>query len=106
VIHLLRYAWLIPAFGVGGFMAYRFPQLVRVLVLLAIAVIPWLSWDYRNRRVKKRQHCVACGNIVKVEMLWNAMEKQIVCKCPECSALWGYNPVVRAESWSRAEEAR
>ena len=69
-------------------------------VQLLIRWFPILSYDYRHRRVKRRQICPACGNKVKVEIRFDATSKQIVCQCPIDLACWGYNPVVRADVWA------
>jgi len=36
------------------------------LVLWLIRLFPILSYDYRHRRIRRRQICPACGNKVKV----------------------------------------
>lgn len=70
------------------------------LVRFLIRLFPILSYDYRHRRIKRRQICPACGNKVKVEMKFDPTSKLLVCQCPICNSCWGYNPVVRADVWS------
>lgn len=70
------------------------------LVRLLIRAFPWLSYDYRHRRVKRVQFCPACANKVRVTMSYAPQQKQIVCQCPICLACWGYNPVIRSDVWA------
>ena len=70
------------------------------LVRLLIRWFPLLSYDYRNRRVKRYQICPACGNKGQVEIRFDVAGKQIVCQCRICLACWGYNPLVRADVWA------
>ena len=77
------------------------------LVRFLIRLFPILSYDYRHRRVRRRQICPACGNKVRVEIRFDTASKQIICQCPIDLACWGYNPVVRADVWahlSKVEE--
>lgn len=75
--------------------------MLAALVRFLIRLCPWLSYDYRNRRVKRVQTCVACGNRVRVEMRYNPHEKHVVCGCPICFASWGYNPIVKPDKWMK-----
>src|SRR5258708_3056077 len=72
---------------------------IAVYVRFLIRLFPILSYDYRNRRVKQKQICPACGNRSKIEMRYHPHEKQVVCGCPICFASWGYNPIVKTEKW-------
>ena len=74
--------------------------MLALLVRFLIRLFPILSYDYRHRRVRRRQICPACGNKVKVEIRFSVQSKQIVCQCPVCQAMWGYNPVVRPDVWA------
>ena len=73
--------------------------MLAALVRLLIRIFPWLSYDYRHRRVKRVQVCPACGNRVHVEIRFDPFEKQVRCSCPICQAAWGYNPVVTVTKW-------
>lgn len=70
------------------------------LVRLLIRWFPILSYDYRHRRVRRRQICPACGNKVKVEIRFDVKTGTLVCQCPVDLACWGYNPVVKSEIWA------
>ena len=70
------------------------------LVRLLIRWFPILSYDYRHRRIRRRQICPACGNCGKVEIRFDIAAKLIVCQCRVCGSCWGYNPVVQASVWS------
>jgi len=75
--------------------------MLAALVRFLIALFPWLSYDYRHRRVKRKQTCLACGNRVKVDIRYNPVEKLVVCGCPVCLATWGYNPIVQSQKWAK-----
>jgi hypothetical protein len=75
--------------------------MLAAVVLFLIRVFPWLSWDYRHRRIKRRQICPACANKVKVDIRFDPREKVIVCQCPLCLAAWGYNPAVMVGKWAK-----
>jgi hypothetical protein len=70
-------------------------------ILWLIRIFPWLSYDYRHRRIKKRQICPACGNHGKVSTRFDPAEKKMVCQCPTCLACWGFEPVVRCDQWAK-----
>jgi len=80
--------------------------LLAAFVRLLIRLIPWLSYDYRHRRVKRVQICVACGNRVRVRIQFHLVEKAVLCQCSECSATWGYNPIVKTEKWMKSDEEK
>lgn len=71
------------------------------LVRFLIWLCPLLSYDYRHRRVRRRQVCPACGNRVKVQIRFDVGARQVVCQCPIDFAMWAYNPVVKAETWAK-----
>jgi len=75
--------------------------MLAALIRFLIRLLPWLSYDYRHRRVKRKQTCPACGNRVKVEMRFEPAQKLIVCGCPICFAMWGYNPIVKSEKFAK-----
>ncbi len=64
-----------------------------------VRLIPWLGYDYRHRRVRRVQTCLACGNRVRVAIQFDAVEKLVRCTCPVCAATWGYNPIVNVQKW-------
>lgn len=70
-------------------------------VRLLIRLIPWLSWDYRNRRIPRRQKCPACGNGGRKDLRYDPDQKLVICQCPLCMAAWGYEPVVKAGKFSK-----
>ncbi len=71
------------------------------LVRWLIRLFPLLSYDYRHRRIRRRQVCPACANKAKVDIRFDPVSKQIVCQCPTCLACWAYNPVVRSDVWAK-----
>jgi hypothetical protein len=75
-------------------------RFVRLLILW----FPILSYDYRHRRIRRRQICPACGNKVKVEIRFDPTTQQVICQCPIDLSCWGYNPVVRADVWSHQKK--
>ena len=74
--------------------------MLAAVVQFLIRVFPWLSWDYRNRRIKRRQMCVACGARGKKDLRYDPIQKVVIVQCPLCLAAWGYNPVVNAGKWA------
>jgi len=70
------------------------------LVRWLIRAFPILSYDYRRRRIKRRQFCPACANKVKVEMRFNPAQRQVVCQCPRCLACWGYDTAVKPDQFA------
>ena len=72
-------------------------------VAFLIWLIPWLSADYRQRRIKAKRKCPACGNVRKHEMKWDPAQKLVAFTCVCCSANWGYDPVVNVAKWHKAE---
>ena len=75
-------------------------------VLFLIRLFPILSYDYRHRRVRRRQICPACGNKVKVSIRFDSASGAIVCQCPIDLACWGYNPVVRPDVWAHLPKVK
>jgi hypothetical protein len=75
--------------------------MLAAVVQFLIRVFPWLSYDYRHSRIRRRQFCPACLNRVKVDMRFDPREKVVVCQCPLCLAAWGYNPPVNAARWAK-----
>ena len=73
-------------------------------VRLLIRWFPILSYDYRHRRIRRRQICPACGNKVRVEIRFDAATGAVICQCPIDLACWGYNPVVRADVWAHQKK--
>ena len=71
------------------------------LVRFLIWLCPLLSYDYRHRRVKRRQVCPACGNHVRVIIRFDVGTRQVVAQCPLDLAMWAYNPVVKPEIWAK-----
>ena len=78
--------------------------MLAALVHFLIRIIPWLSYDYRHRRVKRKQVCPACGNRVRVQMEYDPKQRLLVCVCPLDGARWGYNPVVKDQTWAKPPE--
>lgn len=70
-------------------------------VLVAMLLFPWLSADYRERRVPRRQKCLACGNGGRKDLRFDPIEKIVIVQCPVCLAAWGYNPVVNPGKWAK-----
>lgn len=66
-----------------------------------IRVFPILSYDYRHRRIKRRQFCLNCLNKVKVTASLDTRTGDTVVQCPFCMACWAYNPVVKRELWAK-----
>ena len=79
-------------------------MMLAALVRFLIRLIPWLSYDHRRRRrvaIPRKQTCKACGNRVKVDMRYDPGQKQVVCGCPICFAMWAYDPIVKAEKFAK-----
>ena len=70
-------------------------------VLWLIRLFPILSWDYRHRRVRRKQICPACGNKVRVTIRLDTVSGQIICQCPIDLASWAYNPVIKQAVWAK-----
>jgi hypothetical protein len=75
--------------------------MLAAVVQFLIRVFPWLSWDYRNRRVRQRQKCLACGNGGKKDLRYDPLQKLVIVQCPICMAAWGLEPVVNAGKWAK-----
>lgn len=78
-----------------------FVQLLAWLVRLAIRLFPWLSADYR-RRIRARQKCPACGAVKKHRMAYDETQRKVILSCVDCSAFWGFDPVIRPAKWAKA----
>lgn len=78
---------------------------MKAFIRFLIRLFPWLSWDYRNRRIKPRQMCPACGAIKKHDMQFDPAQSLVVLTCGECKATWGYNPIVNTQIWFKPSEA-
>jgi hypothetical protein len=74
---------------------------LRVATPMVIRWVPWLSWDYRHRRVPKRQMCPACGDFGKKDLRYDPGEKVVIVQCPTCMAAWGFAPIVADGKWAR-----
>jgi hypothetical protein len=101
--------WLILIFLLAVAAMFAAPLMLigpAALVRFLIRVIPWLSWDYRNRRISRRQKCLACGNGGRKQLRYDPEQKLVIVQCPICMAAWGREPVVRAALFSKpaAEE--
>ena len=70
-------------------------------VLWLCRLLPFLSYDYRQRRIRRKQICPACGNKVRVEIRMDSAGGQVICQCPIDLACWAYNPVIRADVWAK-----
>jgi hypothetical protein len=71
------------------------------LVLCILRLFPSLSYDYRHRRIRRRQFCPACGNKVWVTIRVDQATGQVTCQCPIDMAMWAFDPVVRLDKWAR-----
>ena len=69
-------------------------------VLWLIRLFPILSYDYRHRRIRRRQICPNCGNYGRVHIRFDPSGALAVCQCQTCMACWGYNSVVKPEIWA------
>ena len=63
-------------------------------------VFPWLSYDYRHRRIRKVQFCPACMHKVRVTMRFVPGTGAVLVQCPDCLVCWGYNTAVKPELFS------
>ena len=75
-------------------------------VLWLIRLLPWLSYDYRHRRIRRRQICPACGNMVAVTIRVDLQTGQVVCQCPIDLACWAYDPVIRSDVWAHLPKVK
>lgn len=91
---IIALLWLIRRFVEGGGLAFVIKRLVDV--------IPWLSFDHRNRQIKRRQKCVACGIGGKKDLRYDPVEHMVLVQCPVCLATWGYDPIVKTQKWDAA----
>ena len=70
-------------------------------VLWLIRIIPWLSYDYRHRRINPVQFCVSCLNKRRMKLQFNPIDKMVLATCPECGATRAYPPAVNAQAWAK-----
>jgi formate dehydrogenase maturation protein FdhE len=80
------------------------PGFLRVAVPIAIRLIPWLSADYRSRRISTRQMCPACGDRGPHGIKFEPEHQPsglVALTCRKCSARWGYNPIVKPQAFVR-----
>lgn len=70
-------------------------------VLWLCRLFPILSYDYRHKRIRKRQMCPGCGNFGKVSIRMDQGSGDVICQCPVCLACWAYNPVIRRDVWAK-----
>ena len=75
--------------------------MLAAVVRFLIRLIPWLSWDYRNRLIPRRQKCLACGINGRKDLRYNPVDKLVIVQCPVYLAAWGYNPVVNPGKWAK-----
>ena len=74
--------------------------MLAAFVRFLIRLFPFLSYDYRHR-IRPRMQCPACGTYRKHAMKFDALEKLVILQCAQCSAQWGYNPRVKAQTWAK-----
>lgn len=77
---------------------------VKAFVAFLIRIFPWLSADYRLRRIRARQACPACGAVKKHALRFDPKQKLVILSCVCCAAMWGYSPLVNAAKFVKPVE--
>jgi hypothetical protein len=78
--------------------------MLQAFVAFLIHVFPWLSADYRARRIKPRQACPACGAVKKHAMRFDPVQKLVILACVCCGANWGYSPLINTTKFVKSTE--
>ena len=65
---------------------------------------PWLTADYRRRRINARELCPACLFSGRKDMKFDSVGKMVVLQCPRCQACWAHAPAVNAAAFARPIE--
>jgi hypothetical protein len=106
-LHFLKsyipWCWILGALAAWWFWT-TVPALLHFIVPLGIRAVPWLSADYRSRRISTRQMCPACGDRGPHGMKFEPEHQPsglVALTCRKCSARWGYNTIVKPQAFVR-----